>query len=278
MVRQYSISSGASPTIPLVSLSDDVLLGSIRALQNERQLCKLSVEYLIDATNMRPDELARKANLGAPLHCHCGQTHSRCTLTLEFNPAYLPTASTVESNSFSTSFFRESNRTPLDQLFSAVNRFIRKAQQENKRVLIYGFEMNRNSPLAVIGIQYLMVNNDRLSLAEATQRVHRLFPSLPVRERDQPAMEKRFHDYLKQLDKRTYHKSTLNKNITVDGTSASGPSTITDYRSSARDSSWDSPETTTTNIPRTSLSSSTTVPPMLFDRCDSTAFHFRCYE
>src|SRR5271156_1432343 len=105
-----SMSDPASPTIPLVFLTDDVLLGSIRALQNERQLCKLSVDYLIDASNMRPDELARKANVGARLPCQCGHTHSRCTLTLEFDQPFLRISSSTtstDSNPLSNSKIRE---------------------------------------------------------------------------------------------------------------------------------------------------------------------------
>jgi hypothetical protein len=131
LVKQSTLNNPASPTIPIVFLNEDILLGSIRALQNERQLCKFSVDYLVDATNMRPDELARKANVGARLPCHCGHTHSRCTLTLEFDQPYLTSQTTttttttpVDYNHLNNSKIRELSRTQLGKLFSAVNGFM----------------------------------------------------------------------------------------------------------------------------------------------------------
>ncbi|CAF0720426.1 unnamed protein product [Adineta ricciae] len=251
----------ASPTTPIVSLTQNILLGSIRALQNERQLCKYSVDYLIDATNMRPNELARKANVGARLPCHCGHTHSRCTLTLEFDQPYVSSTTnstllSTDHNNQNNSKMRELSRTYLGQLFSAVNRFISKAQQEGKRILIYGFELTPNSPLAVIAIQYLMLTEE-LSYTEATHRIHRLFPIIPLQHQQYPIMEKRFQDYLKQLDRRTFPR-----NITVTNISGDGSSSGNDYRHSPHESSRESSEitTTTTITNSTPVTSWTTIP------------------
>lgn len=254
-----STADSASPTAPLVFLTDDILLGSIRALQNERQLCRLSVEYLIDASNMRPDELARKANVGAPLPCHCGHTHSRCTLTLEFDQPFLPMASSAsmaDSNHLSNSKIRELSRTQLGQLFSAVNRFIFKAQQEGKRILIYGFELTPNSPLAVIAIQYLMLTDEQINLSEATQTVHRLLPVLPIKHQQFPVMDKRFQEYLKQLDRKTFPTNFVIRTASGDGASSSSGN---EHQRSSRDISSDLLELTTNNS-NTSLRSWTTSP------------------
>ncbi|CAF2350319.1 unnamed protein product [Rotaria sp. Silwood2] len=251
------MSNPASPTIPIVFLTDDILLGSIRALQNERQLCKLSIDYLIDATNMRPDELARKANVGARLPCQCGHTHSRCTLTLEFDQSYVTHPTATDANHLSNSKIRELNRTQLGQLFSAVNRFILKAQQEEKRILIYGFELTPNSPLAIIAIQYLMLSDEQLTLTEAMHAVHRLFPILPKKHQQYPTMEKRFQDYLKQLDRKTFPKNFLVSNIGSDGNvSISG----NDHRRSLRDLSSEASDKTTLDNDNTPLTSWTTMP------------------
>jgi hypothetical protein len=261
-----SMSNPASPTVPLVFLTDDILLGSIRALQNERQLCKLSVDYLIDASNMRPDELARKANVGAPLPCQCGHTHSRCTLTLEFDQPYLTTTTTssssTDSNHLSNSKIRELSRTQLGQLFSAVNRFIFKAQQERKRILIYGFELTPNSPLAVIAIQYLMLTDEQLPLTEAMHSVHRLFPILPMKHQQFPTMDKRFQDYLKQLDRKIFPKNFLLSTISGDGGSSSSGN---EYPRPSRELSSELSEITTNNNNNnnnihTPLTSWTTIP------------------
>jgi hypothetical protein len=247
----------------LVFLTDDILLGSIRALQNERQLCKLSVDYLIDASNMRPDELARKANVGTPLPCHCGHTHSRCTLTLEFDQPYIPTSASpssssstsTDSNHISNSKIRELSRTQLGQLFSAVNRFILKAQREGKRILIYGFELTPNSPLAVIAIQYLMLTDEQITLTEAIHSVHRLFPILPPKHQQFPTMDKRFQDYLKQLDRKTFPKNFVVSTISGDGGSSSSGN---EHQRSSRDMSAELSEITTNN--NTSITSWTTSP------------------
>ncbi len=265
------ISNPASPTIPIVFLTDDILLGSVRALQNERQLCKLSCDYLIDATNMRPDELARKANVGARLPCHCGHTHSRCTLTLEFDQPYLPitsisTTTTLDYNNLNNSKIRELSRTQLGQLFSAVNRFISKAQQEEKRILIYGFELTSNSPLAVIAIQYLMINDEQLSLTEATNRIHRLFPIIPLQHQQYPLMEKRFQDYLKQLDRKKFPRNFIVNSISGDGSSSGN-----ENRQSSREISWESSEATTTS--NTPVTSWTTIPISIVNNSTNSSHH-----
>jgi hypothetical protein len=203
---------------------------------------------------MRPDELARKANVGARLPCQCGHTHSRCTLTLEFDQ---PSSITTDLNHLSNSKIRELSRTQLGQLFSAVNRFILKAQQEEKRILIYGFELAPNSPLAVIAIQYLMLTDEQLTLTEAMHAVHRLFPILPLKDQQYPTMDKRFQDYLKQLDRGTFPKNFIVNSISADGfTSSSGNY----HPRSSRDLSSESSEATTTNNNNSSLTSWTTIP------------------
>ena len=277
------ISDPSSPTIPLVYLTDDILLGSIRALQNERQLCRLSVDYLIDATNMRPDELARKANVGARLPCQCGHTHSRCTLTLEFDQGYISTSSslgnipnaadgTTESTLVTNSKIREISRNQLSKLFAAVNRFIFKAQQENKRILVYGFELTPNSPLAVIAIQYLMLVDEQICLNEAIQRVHRLFPVIQLKHLSYPTMEKRFQDYLKQLEKKNLPKNFISSRISGDGGSSSSGN---DGRQSTRDLSW-AESSDMLSSTTASLTSWTTIPmPIVNDHQNTSQQMFK---
>ncbi|CAF2731649.1 unnamed protein product [Rotaria sp. Silwood2] len=275
--------NSTSPTTSIVFLTRDILLGSIRALQNERQLCKLSIDYLIDATNMRPDELARKANVGARLQCHCDHTHSRCTLTLEFDQLFLPTSSssssataitttttttTMDYNNLNNNKIRELTRLQLGQLFSAVNHFIYKSQQEGKRILIYGFELTPNSPLAVIAIQYLMLNDEQLSLIEATNRIHRLFPVIPLQHQQYPIMEKRFQDYLKQLDRKRFPRNFTVKSIMSEYSTSSG----NENQHFSHDLSSNSSETTTANI-STPVTSWTTIPMSIVNDTTNSSHH-----
>lgn len=285
------MSDASSPTVPMVFLTEDILLGSIRALQNERQLCRLDIDFLIDATNMRPDELARKANIGARLPCQCVHPHSRCTLTLEFDQAYLAASSSspslsattssgmtmttgatgTEANHMSNSKFREISRSQLGKLFSAVNHYIVKAQQEGKRILIYGFELTPNSPLAVIAIQYLMLTDEQMNIVEATQSVHRLFPVVPLKHQQYPTMEKRFQDYLKQIEKKSFPKNFIASRISGDGGSSSSGN---DFRHSSRDLSWE-PSELPSNI-NTSLTSWTTIPmPIINDHSHQSHNSFK---
>jgi hypothetical protein len=220
---------------------------------------------------MRPDELARKANVGARLPCHCGHTHSRCILTLEFDQSYLPITSststtTLDYNNLNNSKIRELSRTQLGQLFSAVNHFISKAQQEEKRILIYGFELTTNSPLGVIAIQYLMLSDEQLSLTDATNRIHRLFPVIPLQHQQYPVMDKRFQDYLKQLDRRTFPRNFIINSISRDG-SSSGNET----RQSPHELSSGSTEATITN--NTPVTSWKTIPVPIVNNSTNPSNH-----
>ncbi|CAF4335496.1 unnamed protein product, partial [Rotaria socialis] len=264
------LSDQSSPTTSIVFLTDDILLGSIHALQNERQLCKLSIDYLIDATNMRPDEIARKARVGARLPCQCGHTHSRCTLTLEFDQLCLTTSTSTDLNHLSSSKIRELTRAQLGQLFAVLNRFIYKALQEEKRILIYGFELTQNSPMAVIAIQYLMLSDEQLTLTEAIHSVHRLFPILTKKHQQFPTMEKRFQDYLKQLERKTCPKTVLVGTISGDG---SGNTSGSEYRRSLRDLSSEVSEKTTLDNDVTSLTSWTTIPTSIINDSSNQSRH-----
>jgi hypothetical protein len=221
---------------------------------------------------MRPNELARKANVGARLPCHCGHTHSRCTLTLEFDQAFLPTTTTTDYTNSNNSQIREISRKKLSQLFSAANHFISKAEHEGKRILIYGFELTSNSPLAVIAIQYLMLSVEQLSLAEATQRINRLFPVIPLQHQQYPIMEKRFQDYLKQLDRKAF-----SRNSTVNNNSGDGSSSGNEHRQSSRELSWASSEIrttiTTTTTSSTPVTSWTTIPMPIVNNSANSSHH-----
>ncbi|CAF4440768.1 unnamed protein product, partial [Rotaria magnacalcarata] len=71
--------------------------------------------------------------------------------------------------------------------------------------------------MVVIGIQYLMLSDEQLTLTEAIHSVHRLFPTLPKKHQQFLTMEKRFQDYLKQLERKTYQRTALVSTISGDG-------------------------------------------------------------
>lgn len=67
----------------LVRIAESVYCGNINSIRNERALCKLGIEFVVDMSNMRPDDLSRAQTLGK-LPCLCKrQQHSRLYLTIE---------------------------------------------------------------------------------------------------------------------------------------------------------------------------------------------------
>lgn len=106
-------------------ITKHIYIGNIASIKNERTMCRLGIEYLIDMSNMRPNDLNQQT-LGK-LPCLCTKQHSRLYLSV---------------NILETSF------KSLFAAFSEVNKFIQRAkkasgcdenQAERKnRVLLFG--------------------------------------------------------------------------------------------------------------------------------------------
>lgn len=108
-------------------ITKHIYIGNIASIKNERIMCRLGIEYLIDMSNMRPDDLNQQT-LGK-LPCLCTKQHSRLYLSV---------------NIFETSF------KSLFAAFSEVNKFIQRAKRSSgcdghqierkNRVLLFGKE------------------------------------------------------------------------------------------------------------------------------------------
>lgn len=110
-----------------LNITNHIFIGNISCVKNERKLCRLGIEYIIDMTNMRPDDLNRQT-LGK-LPCLCQKQHSRLYLSVM-----------IAETSFKSLFAS----------FSEVNKFIQRAKKsrnEKNKVLIFGKE---NLPQSVI--------------------------------------------------------------------------------------------------------------------------------
>jgi hypothetical protein len=108
-----------------------------------------------------------------------------------------------------------------------------------------------------------MSTDEQLLLTDATQRIHCLFPLIPLQHQQFPIMEKRFQDYLKQLDRKTFPR-----NFIVNSNSGDGSSSGAETRQSLLELSWEPSETTTTTH-NTSVTSWTTIPmPIINDSTD----------
>ena len=99
-----------------------------------------------------------------------------------------------------------------------------------------------------------MITDEQLSLTEATHRIYNLFPIIPLQHQQYPIMERRFQDYLKQLDRKIFPKNFIVNSISADGSSSGN-----ENRQSSREISWESSDmsATTTN---TLVTSWTTIP------------------
>ena len=156
-----------------VQITDYLYVGNIGSIKNERKMCKLGIEYLIDMTNMRPDDLNRKT-LGK-LPCSCKKQHSRYHLAVE-----------IADTSFKTLF----------KSFLEVNKIIQSARNSKmqRKVLIFGISLFEQQVICAC-IQYLMIEYE-LTLDEGLESILRQTSS----HSPQIKMNKFFIDYLKRFE------------------------------------------------------------------------------
>lgn len=121
-----------------IQISNDLFCGNLSLVKNERQLCKMNIEYLIDMTNMRPEEISGK-NLGK-IPCNCLKQHSRMYMNVEI---------------------KETDFKSLFKSFCEVNKCIQKSRKSStvRRVLIFG-QSTYCSQVVCAAAQYLMVEYD----------------------------------------------------------------------------------------------------------------------
>lgn len=161
-------------------ITDQLFTGNLGSIKNERKMCRLGIEYLIDMTNMRPDDLNRQT-LGK-LPCLCKRQHSRLYLTLE-----------ITDTSFKSLF----------NAFSEVNKFIQRARKSNfsKGVLIFGKSVIDQQVICACA-QFLMVEYE-ISLDKALQVILEKIPHI-----NKIKMDKCYLDYLKQFECYLNHMSS----------------------------------------------------------------------
>ena len=163
-----------------MSITEHIYTGSMSSIKNDRQMCRLGIEYLIDMTNMRPDDLNRQT-LGK-LPCLCAKQHSRLTISV-----------TILDTSFKSLF----------AAFSEVNKFIQRAKKsalERNKVLIFGKEFFSHQVICAL-TQYLMVDYE-MSLDQALEVIfQKYFHTKQIQ------IEKCYLVYLKQLETYLQHLS-----------------------------------------------------------------------
>jgi hypothetical protein len=102
-------------SLNFLRITENLYTGSVKSITNERKMCKLNIEYLIDISNLRPDDLNKQSISKLP--CLCKKQHSRIYLSIE-----------ITDTSFKSLF----------NSFSEINKFILRARKSSRRVLIFG--------------------------------------------------------------------------------------------------------------------------------------------
>ncbi|CAF0892489.1 unnamed protein product [Brachionus calyciflorus] len=160
-------------------INQNLFCGNVNSVKNERKLCKLNIEYLIDMTNLRPDELNRET-LGK-IPCICQKQHSRLFISIQIT---------------------ETDFKSLFNAFCEVNKFIQKSRKSpDKRVLIFGKEIF--SPQVICAAaQYLMVEYE-MSLETALKSVIQKDFSVIY-----PKFDYCYLNYLREFEKYLQHVSS----------------------------------------------------------------------
>lgn len=179
--------NNTSSNMNFLKITDRIYTGNMNCIKNERKMCKLTIEYLIDMTYMRPEELNRQT-LGK-LPCLCNVPHSRITLTVE-----------ITDKSFKTLFIT----------FSEVNKLIQRAKKANKCVLIFGKEYLAPQVVCACA-QYLMVDYQMDMVTALT--------SILRKDSKWNNFDKPFLLYLEQLEAYLKHLSSTNIDLNFNCTS-----------------------------------------------------------
>ena len=147
-------------------ITDYLFIGTIESAFNERRLCRLDIESLVDISNLSEMQVPSHRKIQCPCLCQTEFKHFRSRLII---------AVADEENE------------NIDQYFEEVSRFIEGARRCSKKVLIYSFEGKSRS--ALFAIQYLMAY-EGLLLRQAYNVVKKQRPQVSLNPSFQKALEK----------------------------------------------------------------------------------------
>ncbi|XP_052811773.1 uncharacterized protein LOC128239251 [Mya arenaria] len=159
-----------SPTMykdeQLAQVTEYLFIGSIESAYNDRRLCRLEIESLVDISNLSEMQVPAQKKLQCPCLCQTESKHFRSKLII---------AVPDEEND------------GIDQYFEEVNKFIEGARRCTKKVLIYSLE--GKSRAALFAIQYL-IEYEGLLLRQAYSMVKKQRPQVSLNPSFQRALEK----------------------------------------------------------------------------------------
>lgn len=165
----------------IAQITEYMFIGSIESVYNERRLCRLEIESLVDISNLSDMQVPAQKKLQCPCLCQTESKHFRSKLIIA-----VP----------------DDENDEIDQYFSEVNKFVEGARRCAKKVLIYSFE--GKSRAAVFAIQYLM-EYEGLLLRQAY--------SMVKKQRPQVSMNPAFQRCLEKLEKSLYPDERHSVNI-----------------------------------------------------------------
>lgn len=113
---------------------DFLFLGDIEAANREPLLCRLSIDYMVDLSNLTPQQMRRRVKLkDCPCLCPSERKHSPIRLTILIDEAFTE---------------------DVEQYFEEINTLIEGARKTGNKVLVFCVNGHTVSPTLVI--QYLM--------------------------------------------------------------------------------------------------------------------------
>lgn len=150
----------------IAQITEYLFIGSIESAYNERRLCRLEIESLVDISNLGEMQVPPQKKLSCPCLCQNEFKHFRSRLIIAIPDEAID---------------------GVDQYFEEVNKFIEGARRCSKKVLIYSYEGKSRS--ALFAVQYLM-SFEGLLLRQAYNMVKKQRPEVSLNPAFQSALEK----------------------------------------------------------------------------------------
>lgn len=150
----------------IAQITEYMFIGSIESAFNDRRLCRLDIESLVDISNLNEMQVPSHKKIACPCLCQIDFKHFRSRLIIA-----VP----------------DDENEGIDQYFEEVNKFIEGARRCSKKVLIYSYE--GKSRAALFAVQYLM-SYEGLLLRQAYNMVKKQRPQVSLNPAFQKALEK----------------------------------------------------------------------------------------
>lgn len=178
----------------IAQVTDYLFIGSIESAYNERRLCRLDIESLVDISNMSEMQVPSNKKTQCPCLCQTDFRHFRSRLIIAV---------------------ADDEKEDIGQYFEEVNRFVEAARRCGRKVLVYSYE--GKSRAAVFAMQYLM-SYESLLLRQAYSIVKKQRPGV--------ALNPGFQKTLESLEKTLFPDAKPSVNICNEYLNVADPQAI----------------------------------------------------